>query len=49
MTSNDLEDEEIEEVESFEEDVAPLQKDSVGTESSVSESGLQQHVGVPPR
>lgn len=58
VTTNDLESGEIEEVESFDEDLAPLQKDSAGTKGGVSEGGvtesvtvtvLQQHVDVPPR
>ena len=48
LTTVDLESEEIEEVESFEEDITTLQKDGVGTGGGDSGSGLQQqHVDVP--
>jgi len=47
VTTIDLESDEIEEVESFEDDMAPLQKDSVGTWDGVSGIGLQQNVDVP--
>ena len=43
MTSNDLEDEEIEEVESFDEDVETVQKNGVGTGGGLTGSGLQQY------
>ena len=42
----DLESEDTEEVESFEEDMAPLQKEGVGS-GGVSGSLQQQHVDVP--
>jgi hypothetical protein len=42
-----LESDDIEEVESFEDDMAPLQKDGVGRGAGVSGGGLQQHVDVP--
>jgi hypothetical protein len=47
VTTIDLESDDIEEVESFEDDMAPLQKDGVGMGVGVSGSELQQHVDVP--
>ena len=44
-TTIDLESNDIEEVESFEDDMAPLQKDGEGMGAGVS--GQQQHVDVP--
>lgn len=43
----DLESEDTEEVESFEEDMAPLQKEGVGSGGVSGSLQQQQHVDVP--